>query len=169
MQKLLRNILQKYNGTQNDNLDHSKENKFLIEGESTMQDDLFSMQELDVVINAQKNNKAPGPDGCGAELVKWLDETNRLSLLKFYNHIITSEQYPDSFKHANIAAIYKKGDATRMQNYRPIALLQVFYKLLAGLLRGWFIAAYDHWIAQTQYGFRPGKSTAQAIFLARRL
>ena len=133
-----------------------------------MQDDLFSMQELDVVINAQKSNKAPGPDGCGAELVKWLDETNRLSLLKFYNHIITSEQYPDSFKHANIAAIYKKGDATRMQNYRPIALLQVFYKLLAGLLRGRFIAAYDHWIAQTQYGFRPGKSTAR-YFLARRL
>ena len=48
-----------------------------------MQDDLFSMQDLDVVMNAQKNNKAPSPDGFRAELVKWFDETNRLSLLKF--------------------------------------------------------------------------------------
>ena len=129
---------------QKDSLDCSEEAKYIIEGESRTQDDLFNIEELDATIHAQKNRKTPGPDGCRAELVKWLDETNKLSLLEFYNRIITFEQYLESCKHANTAGIYTKGDATHMQNYRPTALLQDFYKCLAGLLRARFIAAYDH-------------------------
>ena len=56
-----------------------------------------------------------------------------------------------------------------MKNYRPIALLQVFYKFLANLLSARFIAAYDNWLQSTQFGFRPKRSTTQTIFIARRI
>ena len=56
-----------------------------------------------------------------------------------------------------------------MKNYRPIALLQTLYKILAGLIKNRLIQTYDPWIQRSQFGFRPKKSTAQAIFLARRL
>ena len=55
-----------------------------------------------------------------------------------------------------------------MQNYRPIALLQVFDKLPASIVRARLIQAYDAWIQKTQYGFPPDKSTTQAMFIARR-
>jgi len=42
----------------------------------TMIDSNFSLQELNKVIDAQKNNKAPGSDNCTAELIKWLDQDN---------------------------------------------------------------------------------------------
>ena len=150
-------------------LDPEKEATPLIEGTSNMNDELFTLPELDNIIDAQKNNKTPGPDGCRAELVKWLSVTNRNSLLSLYNDMIQRHEFPESFKKANLVAIYKKGDATQMQNYRPIALLQVFYKILAGMIRTRLLHAYDPWIQKSQYGFRPRKSTTQAIFIARRL
>ena len=57
--------------------------------------------------------------------------------------MIQSHEFPESCKRANLVAIYKKGDATHMRNYRPIALLQVFYKILAGMIRTRLIHAYD--------------------------
>ena len=37
------------------------------------------------------------------------------------------------------------------------------------MLKQRLVAALDPWISKTQYGFRPRKSTSQALFLARRL
>ena len=104
---------------------HEKENTPLIEGHSNMKDDAFIIQELDEVMDAQKNNKSAGPDGCRAELVKWLNNENRSSLLELYNDVLQNNIFPESFKKANLVAVYKKGDATQMQNYRPIAFLPV--------------------------------------------
>ena len=134
-----------------------------------MLDTPFTLNELDAVLAALKNNKTPGPDGCRSELVKWLCETNRTYLLELLNDILTVGIFPECFCLANIAACYKKGDASQMKNYRPIALLQVFYKILASLVRNRFQPAFEPWIQRTQFGFRPKKSTSQAIFIARRL
>ena len=134
-----------------------------------MSDTNFSKIELDRVIKTQKQKKTPGPDNCPAELIKWLNDDNRNLLLDCYNDILETNAYPDSFKFANIVSIYQKGDATKMQNYRPISLLQVLYKIFAGLIKIRLIETYDPWIQQNQFGFRPKKSTTQAIFIARRL
>ena len=56
-----------------------------------------------------------------------------------------------------------------MQNYRPIALLQVLYKLFAAMIKNRLLQTYEPWVQTSQFGFRPKKSTSQAIFIARRL
>ena len=110
-----------------------------------------------------------GPDGCRPELAKWLSGINRLYMLELFSDIHINGIYPECFTLANIAALSKKGDATQMKNYRPIAPLQVFYKILARLVRNRFHCACDPWIQNPQFGFRPKKSAWQAIFVARRL
>ena len=97
-------------------------------------DDLFTFTKLEFVIDAQKHNKTPGPDGCRAQLLNWLSATNRNFLLSLYNDMIRTHQFPDTLKKTNLVAIYKKGDASQMQNYRLIAQLQGFYRL-AGMIR----------------------------------
>ena len=154
---------------QDNYLHPDKENSPLIDGNSSMDDSPFTPHELDAVLKVLKNNKAPGPDGCRSEPIKWLSGINRLYLLELFNYIHINGIYPECFTLANIAALYKKGDATQMKNYRPIALLQVFYKILARLVRNRFQCAYDSWIQNSQFGFRPKKSTSQAHFVARRL
>ena len=70
---------------------------------------------------------------------------------------------------ASVAAIYKKGDSSNLANYRPISLLQTFYKIIASLIKERIDAGLDKFMHKTQYEFRRARSTAQAIFLARRL
>ena len=134
-----------------------------------MTDENFTKAELDHVLKTQKHGKTPGPDNCPAEFFQWFNHGNRHILLECFNDILDRDMYPESFKLANIVSIYKKGNATQMKNYRPIALLQTLYKILAGLIKNRLLQAYDPWIQRSQFGFRPKISTAQAIFLARRL
>ena len=69
-----------------------------------------------------------------------------------------------------IAAIYKLGkDPRDPANYRPIALLNVSCKILAKMLQTRLLETLDPHLVPQQFGFRPGKSTADAIFIARRV
>ena len=103
------------------------ENNPLDPGNFCMRNTNFTLEELNKVINAQKNNKSPGPYNWLAELTKWLDDTNRSTLLEILNSFLDDDGYPDSLEEANIVSIYKKRDATQMKNYRRIALLQTKY------------------------------------------
>ncbi len=94
------------------NLDPHKEQSPLIVGQSTIIDTPFTIAELDAILATLKCNKTPGPDGCRAELVKWLCVGNRTYMLELYNDILSSGLFPQCFCLANIVACYKKGDAS---------------------------------------------------------
>ena len=80
----------------------------------------------------------------------------------------TRESEP-ALHDAQVVSIFKKGDPSRLENYRPISLLQSFYKLIGTLIKSRLAKGFDDWICNTQYGFRSSKSTSHAIFLARGL
>ena len=84
---------------QDNYLDPDKENSPLIDGNSSMDDSPFTPHELDAVLTVLKNNKAPGPDGCRSELVKWLSGINRLYLLELLNTSSTAQGGGGSFKN----------------------------------------------------------------------
>ena len=69
---------------------------------------------------------------------------------------------------ARLAIIYKKGGTDLPQNYRPIALLSVIYKLLASIIQTRISSKMDGTLDESQYGFRKGKGTAQPLFILRR-
>ena len=122
-----------------------------------------------MVIKRSKNNRQAGPDKCRTEQFKCLDAENKATLLMIINEMFLSETFHPYLNKANIVQIYKKGDAIKMENYRPIALLQTIYKFIAAMVKNTVAAGLETWISKTQYGFRPKRSTAQAIFIARRL
>ena len=80
-----------------------------------------------------------------------------------------SDKWDHALDLANVVSIYKKGDSSNLANYRPISLLQVYYKIIAALVKERIDAGLDAYITKTQYGFRKSKSTAHAIFVARRI
>ena len=57
-----------------------------------------------------------------------------------------------------------------MENYRPISLLSVGYKVLAAIIlqRLQNCGAEDR-LCDAQFGFRPGRNTNQPLFIARRM
>ena len=52
---------------------------------------------------------------------------------------------------------------------RPIALLDLVYKIIAGILKTRIEAQMAHALQKTQYGFRANRSTGDAIQLIRRV
>ena len=62
----------------------------------------------------------------------------------------------------------QKGGTDLPQSYRPIALLNVIYKLLASIIQTRISSKMDGTLDENQYGCRKGKSTAQPLFTLRR-
>ena len=77
---------------------------------------------------------------------------------------------PDAWRIASVVLLFKKGDTALPQNYRPISLLAVGYKVLAALIhRRLLQGGCEERMRPSQYGFRPGRGTADALMLARRM
>ena len=95
----------------------------------------IDIQELAEAIRIFKNNKAPGPDEVPPELIKWLDSESRKVILELLNDCWNKEPLTKDMNDARSAINYKKGCTDLPQNYRPIALLSVIYKLLASIIK----------------------------------
>ena len=103
--------------------------------EAEVKQDSFTKEELNEAISILKNNKTPGPNGVTSELIKLLDEEARGKLLELLNNCWEEKQLFDEMNQADLAVIYKKGKTEQPENYRPIALLNIGYKLMASMIQ----------------------------------
>ena len=98
------------------------------------------------------------------------DDYSRHLLLRLCNEIWQAKQVPETWRTANVVAIFKSGSTALPKNYRPISLLCVGYKALARLMLNRLrVKDVEDRLRPSQFGFRAGRSTSQAIFLAKRV
>ena len=116
-----------------------------------------------------KRKKACGPDEIPMEMIKELDDTNLEQLHKMTSEWWNNETMPIEETRARVVPIFKKGDTSDIGNYRPISLLNATYKIFTAILVERISEKLDKHLQKTQFGFRKNKSTANAIFLIRRL
>ena len=86
----------------------------------------FVSEAVNTVVKTSISKNAPGPDTLRVECSKYLNAHNREALLVPYNAILCEGKYFESLNLANTVSIYKKGDPLKIENYRPVALLQTF-------------------------------------------
>ena len=128
------------------------------------------MQELMGIIDLFKKGKAPGPDNITTDFLKDLEhEEIRTHMLDLINQWWTTGDIPDDITLARVVSLYKKGNPELQENYRPISLLNSFYKILAKCVQLRLAEGLNKFITKTQYGFIAERSTVDAIFLVRRL
>ena len=93
----------------------------------------LSIPEIKKVISEIKPNKSPGPDGISIEFYK-----SCYHIIEKQLQMILNEMYstPDQTETANgvIHLIFKRGDNTDINNYRPITLLNYDLKILNKIL-----------------------------------
>jgi hypothetical protein len=85
-------------------------------------------EELLEHISTLKKNKAPGPDNIPNEIYQAITDSID-TLCHMFNDIQQNKRIPEHWKIANIWPIFKSGNPSDWTNYRPIALLQMQYKI----------------------------------------
>jgi hypothetical protein len=94
----------------------------------------FTEEEIKAVIDQMEKNKAAGPDGFPIELYQTCWEIIKDDLMAifhdFHQHNITLSR----INYGVITLIPKGDDATVIQKFRPICLLQVLFKIVTKAL-----------------------------------
>ena len=65
--------------------------------------------------------------------------------------------------------LHKKGNKLLRENYRAIALLSIPGKIFLHILLSRMQEKVNARLRETQYGFRPGRGTVDAIFIVKQL
>ena len=122
------------------------------------------IHEVTNVIKMLKR-KSPGYDDITADIIK----RTYPAFLKALTHIINLSflqgVFPQEIKTAKVIPIYKGGDCTLMNNYRPVSVLSVFSKILEQIMNKRlqdFIKLHNI-LYKYQFGFREGHGTDLAL------
>lgn len=127
----------------------------------------FSDKEMDrAVKRIRSSNMAPGPDGIPNKILGILHDTNRTILREMFNECLERGESPDLFKSSRLVLLLKNGKPPETpSSYRPLCLLndtgKLFETLLVDRLEQHVMARGG--LSDSQYGFRKGKSTIDAV------
>lgn len=76
----------------------------------------------------------------------------------------TTMTYPKIWKTSFVSPIFKSGDNTNIENYRPISILPAISKIFDKLIYRHIHSAVAHLLVHAQHGFTAGKSTLSNLF-----
>lgn len=120
-------------------------------------------------IRKMRNNKAAGPDGISAEIMKKVGPVLFKSVYALLLKIWKEEKIPAQLRDALIVSIFKKGDKADCRNYRGIFLLSTLGKALARVLAKRLTTLLESKLPKSQSGFRTNRGTTDMIFIAHQL
>ncbi|XP_072145070.1 uncharacterized protein [Dermacentor andersoni] len=127
----------------------------------------FTHHELQRALSRGRHRRsAPGADGITLQMLRNLEEPQRRLLLDAYNDVLHSGSLPDSWRHAVIVPVLKRGKPPHSPaSYRPISLTSIPGKTMEAmaLSRLRWIADARGALPPEQCGFRARRSTADCI------
>ena len=129
----------------------------------------ITLEEIKTVLKKCKRRKAPGPDEMPMEIILEMTDSNLENIARIMNAWWAEEIIPAEVLQARIVLIFKKGDTSIMENYRPISLLNSIYKLFAAIVHRRLEEILDEDLQKMQFGFRRHRSTADAIQCIRNI
>ena len=121
----------------------------------------------DEVSKALKNaqlGKAPGDDGITTEMLKLLEDFGVEKLADLYNEIYSTGIFPEELLMSVYITLPKQPRATECGNFRTISLMPHALKIFLKIIQARIGNKIDQEVGPTQFGFRPGSGTREAIF-----
>ena len=118
----------------------------------------ITLDEVKLAIAQSPNNKAPGPDGFGAEYYKAFATSLAPLMLRMFNNSKELGSMPAGSYLGRISLILKKDrDPELASSYRPISLLPVETKILSKILSSRLKEHITKIIHPDQTGFMPDR------------
>ena len=117
-------------------------------------------EQVEKKLKALNTTKSPGPDKLYPRVLNELSCELSGPLSVLFNKTISNGILPDDWKTAEITAIFKKGDRTDTNNFRPVSLTCILCKVLESFIRDILQRHMEEnkLYTKCQHGFRKGKS-----------
>ena len=117
-------------------------------------------------IQQRKNGKSPGPDKILIMLIKDVTDLISQQLTMIFNSSLRKGVFPDIWKVAKVASIFKSRSRSDANNYRPISVVSVFPRIIEKIVRN---QIYEHLkatkaLAMSQSAFQKCCSTTKMLF-----
>ena len=129
-----------------------------------------TMKELEKAIKSFSNHKMTGDDGMVTETLKYAEsESAKSKLLNLFAIAWNTGQLPTLMCRITLLPIFKKGDPLECSNYRGIANLSQWLKILSKIIY-FRIDSYCEQIGvfqETQNGFRTARGRRDLILIVR--
>lgn len=115
-------------------------------------------------LNTLKNGKASGPDQIPGEILKLIEEDQMYILVELINTIYKTGIIPKDWLTSTFITLPKKKSAKHCPDYRTISLMAHTLKILLRVVHNRISRKLDVDIGDTQFGFRKGLGTREALF-----
>ena len=124
-------------------------------------------QEVRKALTGLRGGKSAGPTDIPPELLKNVPVEIISCLVDLANNILDRGELPLQNETSNMIFLFKKGDPTKLDNYRTLAtgcnLCKIFLKIIANRLQS--AAEASGILGNIQMGFRPNMGCADNLFI----
>jgi len=110
-------------------------------------------------------NKGPGPDGIPNVLLRHCCCSLTRPLHYLFNTSLSLGLFPEFWKVSYITPVFKAGDRSRVENYRPVSVLSAIPKIFESFVTEFMSDSFKNIIIQEQHGFKSGRSTLTNLLL----
>ena len=143
-------------------LENSAENhnKFCFRPATTS--DVFTL------LNRMSKTKAIGLDNISVRLIRECADIISGPLSDLFNKSLISGIFPDDWKCARVTPLFKQGESSDLNNYRPISVISVAAKVFERIVYDqlYNLLSSEEIISKQQSGFRSLHSTVTALLEA---
>ena len=150
----------------NDDIDFfpNNEDKILDEEQRASCEGILTIEECAFALKNMKNGKSPGSDGLTTEFFKIFWNTIKSFYINSINYSYANGTLTEMQKQGVISLLPKKGkDSTSLNNWRPISLLNIDYKITTKAIANRMKKVLDILINDSQTGFLKGRYIGENI------
>ena len=151
----------------NFSLDESKINDIpqITEEENELLTEMFTEKEVREAIFQMKHNKASGPDGFLAEFYQVFWSLIKDDLMAMFREFHAGKLPLFNLNFGTITLIPKQKEVKQVQQYRPICMLNVSFKIFTKVLANGLVAVADKIMRQSQTAFMSGRNILEVVVI----
>lgn len=126
----------------------------------------ITYREIKHALSKQALNKAPGPDGIDAIVIKNLIQKFPALIRAIFNRCLMLGHFPKPWKRGMVIYFCKRNKNPKLSKaYRPITLLNILAKIYERILKTRIMTVLEStsFLNDNQHGFRESRSTVTAL------
>ena len=118
----------------------------------------FHSEDIFNILKMLNANKAAGPDGIHGKVLKSCARSLAYPLSILFNLSFVTGCIPQDWKLASVVPVFKKGDKSSVENYRPISLTSLVMKVFERCIKTALYSVCEDVLDPRQHGFLNNRS-----------